>query len=243
VVLKHALKDSPDEPGAKAHRCDFKRIDWSKGSAAAYIAKYVSKNIDGAHVGEDLEGRPAIETAKRVEAWATRWSIRQFQQIGGPPVGVWRELRRVALIPADAPDYMHAAHAAVSKKRSQDEEQSAAAWDKYCEAQGGVFCGRKARIKLWQAAPDKLGRYGDEQAPRPVGVSTYAEKRSGLDGLDSERMAVGILWKIRSSRQEWEIVQNTRMPDPLPEISEGVQPAPPWTCVNNCTNRIMNFKH
>jgi hypothetical protein len=240
VVLKHALKDSPDEPGAKAHRCDFKRVDWSKGSAAGYIAKYVSKNIDGAHVGDDLEGRPAIETAKRVEAWATRWSIRQFQQIGGPPVGVWRELRRVAHIPADAPDYVHAAHTAVSKKHSQDEEQSAAAWDEYCEAQGGVFCGRKARIKLLKATPDKLGRYGDEQAPRPIGVFTSAESWTGQDGLEAEPMAVSILWEIRSARQEWEIVQSGRKPELAQAISEGVQPSPPWTSVNNCTDTREN---
>ena len=87
-MREHALRDSPHEPGAQAHRCDFTAIDPAKGSAAGYIAKYIAKNIDGAHVGEDFNGKSATETAVRVEAWAARWGIRQFQQIGGAPVGV-----------------------------------------------------------------------------------------------------------------------------------------------------------
>ena len=70
-------------------------------------------------MGDDLEGKPAIETAVRVEAWSTRWSIRQFQQVGGPPVSVWRELRRIKDVPSTAPaDIMRWAGMASNKHRA-----------------------------------------------------------------------------------------------------------------------------
>lgn len=228
IVAKHALKDSPDEPGAKEHRCDFKRIDPTKGSATGYVVKYVSKNIDGHNVGNDLEGRPALETAKRVEAWAARWGIRQFQQIGGPPVSVWRELRRIARMPANAPECLKQAHAAANKTSPTSEsEGAAAAWDKYCEAQGGVFCGRSALIKLLMEQPEKLGRYGEQQAMRPAGVWAPAN-----DFLGSPER-----YEIHSTRFAWEIVRGQRQEplQPLGAVLSEAQPLTPWTSVNNCT--------
>ena len=99
TIRKYALAVDGDEPGAKDNRFDVVEIDWSKGSATGYIAKYISKNIDGKYIEEDSYGKDAVESSERVKAWANKWGIRQFQFFGGPSIGIWRELRRLAVCP------------------------------------------------------------------------------------------------------------------------------------------------
>lgn len=73
-----------------SNRIDIKDSDPSKGTATGYIIKYISKNINGAHLPEN----DAEENAFSARAWASTHRIKQFQQSGAPCVGLWRQLRR-----------------------------------------------------------------------------------------------------------------------------------------------------
>lgn len=241
TVSRYALADSPNEPGAHKHRVDYKPIDWSRGSAAGYIAKYVAKNIDGYKVDKDLFGTDALETSARVEAWAATWGIRQFQQVGGPPVGPWRELRRVKELPQGAPAHLEQAHRAVNKVAVfEGRENASVAWDHYCQAQGGVFCGRDYRIKITKQDVEGVGRYGEELPPRPIGLET-----TSIETYTPPHMAWmnppgwatrTVHWFVESTRHAWVIVG--RMGRAIGRLFNG--PQAPWTRVNNCTEGGSN---
>lgn len=164
-----------NEAGAAKHRVTYMHIKPSRGSASAYIAKYISKNIGTHHAKTDLFGNPIIETAQRVDAWASTWRIRQFQQLGGPPVGIWRALRRIDMVPDDAPQALRDAHASVHKIVS-DELIRSASWAGYVRAQGGVFVGKQRKLNLEKNPVVMLNKYQEKRPDRVVGIAIVSPK-------------------------------------------------------------------
>ena len=141
IMRTYALDEDGDEPGAQENRFKFVDIDKQRGSATGYIAKYISKNIDGYQLADEVDdetGQNLRDMAKNVSAWASRWGIRQFQQIGGAPVTVWRELRRLGSQKVDNPEIDPVLAAA-----------DAGDWAAYTQLQGGAMVQRNnLRVRI-----------------------------------------------------------------------------------------------
>lgn len=241
------------EHGARRHRIKVERIDWARGSAAGYVAKYVAKNIDGSHVGRDLYGNDAFESSQRVEAWAATWRVRQFQQIGGAPVGVWRELRRVhpdqeqtapaVALALDAVNITQRAQAEIDAAHDIEQRETAAhGWATYLHLQGGHRVPRRAqRLRLLREQTGELGRYGEPIPAKPVGVQCMAFRSMALQlvGWVNKRARTAlqpVALQVESERASWVIVsKGAAAPQALPARGEAARP---WSPVNNCTRLL-----
>lgn len=135
TMREYSLREDGDEVGADKHRFTEVKIDPKKGSATGYIAKYISKNIDGENLESGVYGEDPKCAAARVEAWAACWSIRQFQQLGGCSVTVWRELRRLKVMMGES-QLVTDIHEAADK----------GCWKAYTALMGGVFCKRIEQV-------------------------------------------------------------------------------------------------
>ncbi|MGL4353514.1 MAG: hypothetical protein ACRCTP_06265, partial [Aeromonas popoffii] len=153
-------------------RFDWKVMDKDKGGAVGYIVKYIAKNIDGYRVGDegDLEAETAAtEGARRVRAWASLWGLRQFQPLKGPPVGVWRELRRLPGRLQEAKGIIvdPLANPVMEECRCYAD---AVDWKNFTMAMGGPCCRRDARpLSIYRTAFSEPNQYG-EAMTKLVGV-------------------------------------------------------------------------
>jgi Bacteriophage replication gene A protein (GPA) len=193
LLRKYWLSEYGHEVGAAQYRINVKRIESAKGSAAGYVAKYVAKNIDAYGVDQDHEAigtedtgrvegalesdRPvtpsanakieistaAAQTVERVTVWASLHGIRQFQQIGGPAVTVWRELRRLR-----EPTKMKTLEPIRAACDQHD-------WCKYIQLNGGIERGRLGRSRLWTEVTGEINGYDELRGPQIAGVISVSE--------------------------------------------------------------------
>lgn len=156
------LSDAGSDAGAAEHRVKFERIDASKGSATGYLAKYIAKNIDGKGAignerSDETDERIADNTS-RVDAWASVHGVRQFQEIGAPPVGIWREARRLRDRVADS-----------DLERARDFADRGK-YRAFVGCLGGIASGRRTNIRLERCDGGQRNRYGEARPPAVIGL-------------------------------------------------------------------------
>lgn len=213
LFREKALELDGDEMGAKKHRCKIEDCDKTKGSATGYIAKYISKNIngfalDGERSDEDAD-MSLKDNAKKARAWASLWGIRQFQFYGDKYVGVWRELRR--LVAGQADDEL------VEEARICADIGDYAAFMKRL---GGPLALRKD-------VPLCL-HYEESE------VNQYQETHKKINGV-SNKFSLGDFIKTRLKK--WVIKKgdpNRRNKEMERSDTNKLPSGQPWTCVSNC---------
>ena len=225
IFRKYALKEDGGEAGAEENRFKVVPIEEEQGSATGYIAKYIAKNIDGYALDGERDhesGASLRDCAAAVSAWASRWHIRQFQFIGGAPVTVWRELRRIT-----EGEGLRAMSETLADAREAADRGD---WAAYVNAQGGPLVRRdELAVRSWYQPAGQRNSWGEEMT-RIKGVYLTAV------GAEKPLLTRLVSWKLVPKRKEeqarfavdnasWSSVinctQTARRPDRLAPLNHG----------------------
>lgn len=236
ILRAEAMKDSPNEAGAKKHRYTVERI---RKSVGGYIVKYLAKNLssddyrgepaqdnlfDGgegeqrdlftisADGGKDYLKESVDEAVEKVRCWAGCHGVSRFRVFGGPPVGVWRELRRVrdrfdgsvdieaVRSAADAGDYGRYIDAMGGPERFKRRVKEYSVNEKTGRKKTKTkFVKTSWQVELFKEMPEKANKYGEKSAPVVKGVVDSAGvfcltrlstwKRVGVEVSEGEAVA------------------------------------------------------
>ncbi|WP_462154845.1 replication endonuclease [Pseudoalteromonas piscicida] len=239
ILKSLALEDTPSEVRTSSTRFKAISIDPKKGSAAGYIAKYITKAVNGEHINQvtcSEAGKISIapaDAAERASIWASTFNIRRFQQIGGPSVTTWRELRRLGMGESgkcEVANSMNTNLDTVSRYALEKVRAAADAsdWAAFCLAMGGVQVKRKDQaVRIHYQIPDIVDqitgeisrsesnspyfatKYGDMPAKRILGVawdSVVVITRRGTNQILTEKDIQSqrkIMLGVSESIQNW----------------------------------------
>jgi hypothetical protein len=170
---------SPDERGAREHRVKVDMLKGGADGAVGYVIKYVVKHLRASGSSapvRDLVGDVEIPEADTVatdavQAWARQWGVRTWQAVGGPPVTIWRGLRRAEGLGEEAGGVCFGPLLAPAIA-SADSGDWAGFMDQSRDERGGWRRLRALRTQgRWDSSMQKMHeamptRYGDRAASR-----------------------------------------------------------------------------
>ncbi len=200
--------DDPDskERGASVRRFKAEYCDKSKGSAVAYCAAYIAKNLDGKSLtSHDETDKPMNDMVQRVDAWRSAHNIRQFAQIGGPSVTAWRELRRCRNeFQEDSDLFSDLTNAEFLALENVRRAADVGDWQQFVIAMGGVTVKRADQIiRVHYGTPEAWEKTTEHAVEQLFGNIEKLQTRYGDIARDS---ITGFIFKqvfINTRTKEW----------------------------------------
>ncbi|MDS7766381.1 replication endonuclease [Klebsiella michiganensis] len=220
LLRKFAIRQDRDELGNNTGpRFKSELINPRKGTPTSYIAKYISKNIDGRGLAKDISketGKSLRDSAEHVNAWASLHRVQQFRFFGIPGRQAYRELRLLAGQAARAQGDKKAG-APVLENVQLDAVLAAAdagCFATYIMKQGGVLVPRKHHlIRTAYELNDEPGTYGDH------GIRIFGIWSPIVEG------------RICTHAMKWKMVRKAL---DVQEATADQGARAPWTRGNNC---------
>ncbi|ECH1124931.1 replication endonuclease [Salmonella enterica subsp. diarizonae] len=220
MLRKFAIREDREELGTNTGpRFKSELINPRKGTPTSYIAKYISKNIDGLGLAKEISketGRSLRDSAEHVSAWASLHRVQQFRFFGIPGRQAYRELRLLAGQAARVQGERKAGAPVLDNPRLDAVLAAADAgcFATYIMKQGGVLVPRKHHlVRTAYELNDEPSAYGDH------GIRIYGIWSPIVEG------------KICTHAMKWKKV---RKAVDVQEAAADQGACAPWTRGNNC---------
>lgn len=220
LLRKFAIREDREELGNNTGpRFKSELINPRKGTPTSYIAKYISKNIDGRGLANEISketGRSLRDNAEHVNAWASLHRVQQFRFFGIPGRQAYRELRLLAGQAARQQSDKKVGAPVLDNPRLDAVLAAADAgcFATYIMKQGGVLVPRKHHlVRTAYELNDEPSTYGDH------GIRIYGIWSPIVEG------------RICTHAMKWKMV---RKAVDVQEATADQGACAPWTRGNNC---------